>query len=86
MYTNKITFKNGLSVFLPAISSPAGAEKLASLILSHIDQDQAEREVLQSLQTLGARIIHTFLDAGDTYTIMAGKKTLLSKWVDDCNG
>jgi hypothetical protein len=85
MYTNKLFQNHHLQIFLPAIKSSQGAEKLAELIISKIDINKTDREIFQQLQTLGARVIHVFLDSGDTYNLLPGKNTLLSKWVDDCN-
>jgi|LakMenE01Jun11ns_1017448.scaffolds.fasta_scaffold9715462_4 hypothetical protein len=88
MFTNKITFKNGVSVFLPAMPNAQSAENLKEKILNQKNveigiEGQSLRETMQALQTLGAVITHNFLDSGDTYGIISRPKTLLSRFIEE---
>ena len=90
MFINQITFENGVTVFLPAMNSSMAAESLKEKITNQKNvsigrKSDSLRATMQSLQTLGASIIHKFLDSGDVYSIKANDGSLLHRFVREAN-
>jgi hypothetical protein len=90
MFVNKITFENGVSVFLPAMPSEKAAELLKTKIISQNNVEigakgQSLRETMQSIQTIGGFIMHKFIDSGDVYSVGVNQNSLLHRFVKESN-
>ena len=88
MFTNSLRFKSGLTIWLPAVNSTAGAEYLKEKISSYVNsKEENDRGILQCIQSTGAVISHTFLDRpeDDKFSLLVKSGTLFSRWVSEAN-
>lgn len=89
MFTDSLKFESGLKVWLPALSSVAGAEYLKRKISNFVRnaKETDDRGIMQCIQSTGAVIEHTFLDRAedDKFSLLVKSDTLFSRWVKEAN-